>query len=83
MILTKNNLNEVIFENQDAKLLIQDVVEHTGAILYYYHGIEITVQTALNIWQRACSLENEEFEAQALPAGRVNRTQKPAIQAFA
>ena len=83
MILTKNNLHEVIFENQDAKLLIQDVVEHTGAILYYYHGIEITVQAALSIWRRACSLESEDFEEQALPAERVTRVQMSAVQAFA
>ena len=35
MKITKDNLNEVMFENQDARLLIEDVVTHTGASLYY------------------------------------------------
>ena len=42
MKITKDNLNEVMFENQDARLLIEDVVTHTGASLYYYHDMEIT-----------------------------------------
>ena len=29
MKLTRNNLNEVLFENHDARLLIEDVVSHT------------------------------------------------------
>ena len=28
MKITKDNLNEVMFENQDARLLIEDVVTH-------------------------------------------------------
>ena len=48
MKITKDNLNEVLFENQDARLLIADVVTHTSANLYYYHDIEITVQKALD-----------------------------------
>ncbi|WP_313584642.1 hypothetical protein [Lacrimispora sp.] len=42
MMITKNNLNEVLFENQDARLLIEYVVLHTQATLYYYHD-ELTV----------------------------------------
>lgn len=49
MKITKDNLNEVLFENHDARLLIADVVTHTSANLYYYHDIEITVQKALDI----------------------------------
>ena len=33
MKITKDNLNEVLFENQDARLLIEDVVTHTSANL--------------------------------------------------
>ncbi len=44
MKLTRNNLNEVLFENQDARLLIEDVVSHTQAGIYYYHDVEITLQ---------------------------------------
>lgn len=33
MKITKDNLNEVLFENQDARLLIADVVAHTSANL--------------------------------------------------
>lgn len=60
MKITKNNLNEVMFENQDARLLIEDVVAHTGASLYYYHDTEISVQKALDIWYKAMGAEEEE-----------------------
>ncbi len=60
MKITKSNLNEVVFENEDARLLIEDVVTHTSASLYYYHGLEITVQAALSIWNRACQADGEE-----------------------
>ena len=33
MMITKNNLNCVTFENEDARLLILDVVSHTSACL--------------------------------------------------
>ena len=59
MKITKNNLNEVMFENQDARLLIEDVVTHTGASLYYYHDMEITVQRALDIWYKAQAADEE------------------------
>ncbi len=57
MKITKNNLDEVMFENQDARLLIEDVVAHTSANLYYYHDVEITVQKALDIWYKAQAAE--------------------------
>ena len=60
MKITKDNLNEVMFENQDARLLIEDVVTHTGASLYYYHDMEITVHRALDIWYKAMGAEEEE-----------------------
>lgn len=53
MIITKNNLNEVMFENYDAELLIRDVVTNTSANLYYYHGIEISVKMAIEIYNKA------------------------------
>ena len=59
MKITKDNLNEVLFENQDARLLIEDVVTHTSANLYYYHDIEITVQKALDIWYKAREADEE------------------------
>lgn len=60
MMITRNNLNEILFENQDARLLIESVVSHTQATLYYYHGIEITVENALNIYNRAIRAEEED-----------------------
>lgn len=63
MKITKNNLNEVVFENEDARLLIEDVVTHTSASLYYYHGLEITVQAALGIWNRAYQADGEESKS--------------------
>ncbi len=63
MMITKNNLNHVAFENEDAKLLILDVVSHTSACLYYYDtDIEITVSMALKIRERAYwADEREDF----------------------
>ncbi len=53
MQITKNNLDEIAFENHDARLLIEDVVTNTPANLYYFHDEEITVQQALAIWYNA------------------------------
>ncbi len=60
MMITRNNLNEILFENQDARLLIERVVSHTQATLYYYHDIEITVEKALEIYNRAVRAEEED-----------------------
>ncbi|MEY8352388.1 hypothetical protein AALB39_03430 [Lachnospiraceae bacterium 54-53] len=60
MMITRNNLDEILFENHDARLLIERVVSHTQATLYYYHGIEITVENALKIYNRAVQAEEEE-----------------------
>ena len=57
MMITRNNLNEVLFENHDARLLIEYVVTHTQATLYYYHGIELTVENALKLYNRAIKAE--------------------------
>lgn len=61
MMITKNNLNCVTFENEDARLLILDVVSHTSACLYYYDtDIEITVSMALKIRERAYKADERE-----------------------
>ena len=59
MKITRDNLDEVMFENHDARLLIEDVVSHTSANLYYYHDIEITVEKALDIWYKAQAADEE------------------------
>ena len=59
MKITWDNLDEVQFENQDARLLIEDVVVSTSASLYYYHDGEITVQKALEIWYKAQAADSE------------------------
>lgn len=56
MKITKENLDRVLFENHDARLLIEDVVLHTSANIYYY-GIEIQLISALDIWKRAMYAE--------------------------
>lgn len=53
MIITTANLNEVIFENHDARLLIEDVVKNTEAVVYFYSGMEMRVTTAIKIWNKA------------------------------
>lgn len=61
MMITRNNLNRVTFENEDARLLIQDVVSHTSACLYYYDTeIEITVSMALKIRERAYKADRQD-----------------------
>lgn len=59
MKITRDSLHEVMFENHDARLLIEDVVTHTSANLYYYHGMEITVEKALDIWRKAMAADGE------------------------
>ena len=60
MMITKNNLNQVTFENEDAKLLILDVVSHTSACLFYYDTeIEITVLMALKMRERAYKADSQ------------------------
>lgn len=57
MLLTKENLDECMFENHDAKLLIEDIVTRTEASVYYY-GTEISLSTALKLWNKADKAEN-------------------------
>ena len=66
MKITRDNLNEVMFENHDARLLIEDVVTHTSANLYYYHDIEITVQKALEI-EGQYSVSFLDFSKERIP----------------
>lgn len=61
MMITKETLNQVTFENEDARLLISDVVSHTSACLYYYDtDIEITVFMALKIRERAYKADKRD-----------------------
>ena len=60
MTITKDNLDEILFENQDARLLIQDVVTNTSANLYYYHDVEISVRMAIEIYNRAYQADEED-----------------------
>lgn len=68
MIITTENLNEILFENQDARLLMEDVVRNTEAVIYYYSGIEIRTMTAIKIWNRAMRMEeqNEAYSVSML-----------------
>lgn len=59
MMITRTNLNEILFENQDAMLLIEYVVLHTQATLYYYHD-ELTAENALKMYNRAIRAEEEK-----------------------
>lgn len=58
MLITKENLNEVLFENHDARLLIEDIVIHTEASVYYYPGTEFTLDKALKLWRKINKAEN-------------------------
>lgn len=63
MKMTKDNLNSVIFENQNARLLIEDVITHTCASLYYYHEREVTEAEAFKIWRDATAAGEDYKEA--------------------
>lgn len=78
MKITRNNLWEVMFENEDARLLIEDVVSHTEASLYYYHDYEITVESALYIWNRAMQ-DEEESGIRRLPLGAPSPRLRPCL----
>lgn len=79
MMITRNNLNEVLFENQDARLLIEYVVSHTQATLYYYHGVELTVKNALTIYNNAMRSEEENSPFNMLFTGYTNDTSKKLL----
>ena len=81
MQITKSNLNQIIFENEDARLLILDVVSNTSATLYYYHDHEITVQEALRIYQKAHEADekkNDPFTKSWLSKRKLQRELIPA-----
>ena len=59
MMLTQENISDVIFENEDARLLIDDVIKNTSAVIYYYTGVEITVANAIKIWNRAMKADRD------------------------
>lgn len=79
MLITKNNLNEVVFENQDARLLIEDVVTGTSACLYYYHEFVITVELALTIWHRAVRADAEEMPYSVSFLDCLQRSERPEL----
>ncbi len=60
MIITKTNLNQITFENEDARLLLLDVVSHTNACLSYCDTeIEITAFMSLKIRERAYKADRQ------------------------
>ena len=61
MMITRNNLNEVLFENQDARLLTEYLVTYTQVTLYYYHGVELTVEYALKLYNRIIRAEEDSL----------------------
>lgn len=75
MIITTENLNEILFENQDARLLIEDVVRNTEAVIYYYSGIEIRTTAAIKIWNRASRLgeQNQPYSVSVLDFVRAKK----------
>ena len=86
MLITKANLNHITFENEDARLLILDVVSHTSACLYYYDTeIEITVFMALKIRERAYRADSQTsvysvslMDSSHLPFKKPSRTWQKA-----
>ncbi len=58
MLVTRDTVNNMNFENEDARLLVLDTVNHTNAQIYYWDAdIEITVFIALKIREKAYKAE--------------------------
>lgn len=74
MMITKENLSDAVYENENAKLLIEDVVENTGVCIYYSHDSEITVAMALDIWYKIYDDRKRRELRRVLP--RVHRRYK-------
>ncbi len=85
MMITKETINQVNFENEDARLLILDVVSHTSACLYYYDSaIEMTVSMALKIRERAYKAdEGEGFYSVSLLDPRHLQFRQPRTRSVA
>lgn len=51
MILSIENLNQIPFENENAKILIKQVIEEKpNAMIDFFHIIDISEKLALEIW---------------------------------
>lgn len=60
MRITKNTISGINFENEDARLLVLDIVTHTNAQIYYCDtDMEITVFIALKIREKAYKAEKK------------------------
>lgn len=58
MLLTKDNLNDVLFENHDARLIVEDIVTNTDASIYYYADTLFTLERALKLWYKVYKENN-------------------------
>ena len=65
MMITKENLYDAVYENENARLLILDVVNNSNIKIFFGKGAEITLAMALDIWYKV----NDERSRR-----RLNRT---------
>ena len=54
MILSVENLNQMLFENENARILIKQVIEEKpNTIIDFFEETEISEKLALEIWLQA------------------------------
>lgn len=70
MMITKDNLYDATYENEDTRLLIQDVVTNTGMGIYYSQDAEITLAMALDIWYKIYDDRKRRELRRTLPRSR-------------
>lgn len=62
MMITKDNLYDITYENENARLLIADIVMNRNTSIYNCRDTEITMAMALDIWYKV----NDEKKRKAL-----------------
>ncbi len=61
MLLTMENLHMADYENQDAKLIIEDLIVNHQVKIVLYEGAEITIELALSMWHSISKSEKMKY----------------------
>lgn len=70
MMITKDNLYDVTYENENTRLLITDVVNGSNMNVFYKNDTEITLAMALNIWYQVNDERKRKSIYRSLPKSR-------------
>ena len=67
MMITKDNLYYITYENENARLLIADIVMNKNTSIYNCRDTEITIAMALDIWYRVNDEKKRKTLSRTLP----------------